>query len=376
MPVRILSPADVPSFRSLRLAGLQRDPAFFASSYEDEKNRSVDELSARLIATEDRAVFGAFDGGRLAGIAGVYRHEPRKYRHKAHLWGVYVDPLYRGAGIGSALLSEAIGFARAMHGVTQLNLTVSAANPTAIRLYRSLGFDVFGEEPDSLFANGALHDELHMALRFAKPRPENQPLNGHGDDRPSSATGSAMSPAIAIRTVEASQAMACVDALADVLIDCVEGGASVSFLLPIERKTAVEFWTHVAESVMRNERLLLVAEDPDGRIVGTVQLITALPENQRHRADVAKMLVRRDARRRGIATLLMTAIDDAARRAGKSVLVLDTVTGGEAERLYERSGWQRVGHVPNYALTPDGRFCGTTFFHKQLPPRPDAAGES
>jgi GNAT superfamily N-acetyltransferase len=78
------------------------------------------------------------------------------------------------------------------------------------------------------------------------------------------------------------------------------------------------------------------------------------------------MLVRRDARRQGIAGRLMAAVDEAARTAGKSVLVLDTVTGGDAERLYERAGWQRVGNVPNYALMPDGKFCGTTFFHKQL----------
>jgi GNAT superfamily N-acetyltransferase len=157
-----------------------------------------------------------------------------------------------------------------------------------------------------------------------------------------------------------------VESLADLLIDCVEGGASVSFMLPISRQTAFEFWKHVADGVVHGERILLVAQHADGRVVGTVQLVTALPENQPHRADVAKMLVRRDARRQGIAARLMAAVDHAAREAGKSVLVLDTVTGGDAERLYERAGWQRVGHVPNYALMPDGKFCGTTFFHKQL----------
>jgi GNAT superfamily N-acetyltransferase len=122
----------------------------------------------------------------------------------------------------------------------------------------------------------------------------------------------------------------------------------------------------VAEGVARRERVLLIAEDREGGIVGTVQLITALPDNQPHRADVAKMLVHRSARRRGIAQRLMAALDAAAREEGKSVLVLDTVTGGDAERLYERAGWQRVGAVPRYALMPDGAFCGTTFFYKQL----------
>ncbi|MDR5759653.1 GNAT family N-acetyltransferase [Caballeronia sp. LZ035] len=175
-----------------------------------------------------------------------------------------------------------------------------------------------------------------------------------------------MSENISIRVLHPEEASSYIDALADVLIDCVEGGASVSFMLPISRATAVRFWTDVVHGVARGERILLVAEDASGRVVGTVQLITAQPENQPHRADVAKMLVRRDARRRGIAARLMEALDDSARRAGKSVLVLDTVTGGDAERLYLRTGWQCVGGVPNYALMPDGGLCGTTFFHKQL----------
>lgn len=177
-----------------------------------------------------------------------------------------------------------------------------------------------------------------------------------------------MSETITIRRVGMNEAMACVDALADVLIDCVEGGASVSFMWPITRQTAVAFWRRVAEGVASDERILLIAEGGEGRIVGTVQLITAQPENQPHRADVAKMLVSRSARRQGVAMRLMAAVDEAARDAGKSVLVLDTVTGGDAERLYERSGWVRVGTVPNYALMPDGTPCGTTFFHKQLVP--------
>lgn len=171
---------------------------------------------------------------------------------------------------------------------------------------------------------------------------------------------------VSVRRVGANEAAAHVDALADVLIDCVEGGASVSFMLPISREKAVEFWHKVADGVARGERVLLVAEDGDGQIVGTVQIITAQPENQPHRADVAKMLVHRKARRWGIAQRLMVAVDEAARAEGKKVLVLDTVTGGDAERLYERAGWQRVGVVPKYALMPNGEFCGTTFYCKQL----------
>ncbi|KUZ97375.1 acetyltransferase [Burkholderia ubonensis] len=175
-----------------------------------------------------------------------------------------------------------------------------------------------------------------------------------------------MTEPITIRRVSGDEVTTYIDALSDVLIDCVEGGASVSFMLPISRDTAVRFWRQVADGVMRGERILLVAERADGRVFGTVQLITALPENQPHRADVAKMLVHRDARRQGVGARLMAAADDAARAAGKTVLVLDTVTGSDAARLYERAGWQRVGDVPNYALMPDGRYCATTFFHKQL----------
>ena len=171
---------------------------------------------------------------------------------------------------------------------------------------------------------------------------------------------------VKLRPLGAAQAAASVEALADVLIDCVEGGASVSFMLPLPREKALAFWRGVAEGVARGERLLLVAEDGAGRIVGTVQLIVAQPDNQPHRADVAKMLVHRAARRRGIAQRLMATVDETARAAGKTVLVLDTVTGGDAERLYERAGWQRVGVVPQYALMPDGAYCATTFFYKQL----------
>jgi GNAT superfamily N-acetyltransferase len=174
-----------------------------------------------------------------------------------------------------------------------------------------------------------------------------------------------MTSEVSVRRIDPNEAAACVEALADVLIDCVDGGASVSFMRPLPRERALAFWRGVAECVARGERVLLVAEDAEGNL-GTVQLITALPENQPHRADVAKMLVHRRARRRGVAQRLMAAVDDAAREERRTVLVLDTVTGGDAERLYARAGWQRVGEVPRYALMPDGDFCSTTFFYKQL----------
>lgn len=153
--------------------------------------------------------------------------------------------------------------------------------------------------------------------------------------------------------------------LADVLVDCVTGGASVGFMLPLTRERAVAFWERVARSVAAGERALLVAEDAEG-ICGTVHLMLDLPENQPHRADLVKMLVHRRARRRGLGESLMRAAEATARECGKTLLVLDAVTDGDAARLYQRLGWVRVGDVPGFALFPDGRVCGTTYFYRDL----------
>lgn len=153
--------------------------------------------------------------------------------------------------------------------------------------------------------------------------------------------------------------------LADVLIDCVKEGASVSFMEPLEATRARDFWRGVAASVSSGQRALLVAEDGSG-IAGTVQLALAQPDNQPHRADVAKMLVHRRARRRGVGAALMVAAEDVARDCGKTLLVLDTITGGDAERLYTRQGWVRVGEIPGYALMPRGGLSGTTVFYKVI----------
>jgi GNAT superfamily N-acetyltransferase len=156
-----------------------------------------------------------------------------------------------------------------------------------------------------------------------------------------------------------------IEQLADVLIDCVDGGASVSFMLPLTRDRAVAFWRRVAEGVAAGQRALLVAEDGQG-LCGTVQLLLDMPENQPHRADLAKMLVRRRARRQGLGAALMRAAEETARQCGKTLLVLDAVTGGDAARLYERLGWVRVGDIPDFALFPRGGFCSTTFYYRNL----------
>ncbi len=164
-----------------------------------------------------------------------------------------------------------------------------------------------------------------------------------------------------LHAVDAAQ----IEALATVLIDCVEGGASVSFMHPLSRERAVVFWRDVAQGVAAGTRALLVAEDEAG-VSGTVQLGFDLPENQPHRADVAKMLVHRRARRRGVGAALMRAAEDTARACGKTLLVLDAVTGGDAARLYESLGWVRVGDIPDYALFPRGGLCSTTVYYRSL----------
>ncbi|KNZ31025.1 MAG: acetyltransferase [Methylibium sp. NZG] len=153
-------------------------------------------------------------------------------------------------------------------------------------------------------------------------------------------------------------------ALADVLIDCVDGGASVSFMHPLAPAKALAFWRDVAAAAAQGRRALLVAED-DAGIAGTVQLMLDLPENQPHRADLGKMLVHRRARRRGVGDALMVAAEQAGRDSGKSLLVLDTASA-DAERLYTRHGWQRCGTIPGFALLPHGGLCATTLFYKAL----------
>jgi GNAT superfamily N-acetyltransferase len=156
-----------------------------------------------------------------------------------------------------------------------------------------------------------------------------------------------------------------IEELAEVLIDCVAGGASVSFMHPLSRACAVEFWRGVATGVAVGDRALLIAEDARG-VCGTVQLVLKQPENQPHRADLAKMLVHRRARRQGLGAALMRAAETAARDCGKTLLVLDAVTRGDAARLYERLGWERVGDIPGYALLPRGGLCSTTYYYRNL----------
>lgn len=162
---------------------------------------------------------------------------------------------------------------------------------------------------------------------------------------------------------------AALDGLAAVLCDCVEDGASVGFILPFGMEDARCFFRDGFPAVKSGGTLLYIAR-LQGRIVGTVQVGLRQFPNQPHRADLKKLLVHRDARGKGVASALMAAAEAGAVAAGKSLLVLDTATGSPAEDLYRKLGWEVTGVVPNYALYPDGSYCGTTIYYKQIAPYP------
>jgi GNAT superfamily N-acetyltransferase len=174
-----------------------------------------------------------------------------------------------------------------------------------------------------------------------------------------------MSGAVAARRLNGAELREHLDALAEVLFDCVAGGASVSYMWPFSREQAREAFAWFALEAEAGRRMILAAF-ADRRVVGTVQVVDAVPPNQPHRGEIVKLLVHRSARGRGIARLLMERAEAEARAERKSLLVLDTVTGSTAERLYERLAWNRLGVVPEYALYPDGSPCDATFFWKAL----------
>lgn len=152
-----------------------------------------------------------------------------------------------------------------------------------------------------------------------------------------------------------------IDVLADILIAVVATGASVGYLPPLDRDEARAYWA----GVIRPGNILLVAER-DGRIVGTAQLELAMRLNGRHRAEVNKVLVRPDCQRQGIGRRLMEALDEVARREGRTLLHLDTREGDGSNELYRRMGYVEAGTIPNWARSADGTLAATVFYYKIL----------
>ncbi len=168
-----------------------------------------------------------------------------------------------------------------------------------------------------------------------------------------------------IRILDADDVRAAVPDLCEVLSDCINGGASLGFMLPFSPQDAIGYWSDIAGEVERGA-IILAAAAVDRRIVGSVQVGFATKPNQPHRGDLMKLLVHRSARGRGLSRRLMETVEAEAARRGRTLLVLDTATGSDAERIYPRFGWQRVGVIPDYALWPEGGFCGTTLFYKRI----------
>lgn len=171
--------------------------------------------------------------------------------------------------------------------------------------------------------------------------------------------------AVAIRTPSAAEIRAMLPELAEILVDVVDGGGGVSFMAPLAREEAAAFWSSVADDVQAGTKVLFLA-DHDGRPAGTVILQLMWQPNQPHRAEVAKLLVHRRVRRQGLARQLMLRLEDEARARGRTLLVLDTTSGGDAEALYRSMGWIEVGEIPDYALMPYGEMSPTTYFYRRL----------
>jgi ribosomal protein S18 acetylase RimI-like enzyme len=166
-------------------------------------------------------------------------------------------------------------------------------------------------------------------------------------------------------TLEREGAEARLSELADILVDAVNGGASVSFMQPFTHTEAIAYWQTIILAVAARKTILLAATQGD-RAVGTVQLQLSTPPNQQHRADVAKLLVHRSARKQGIGRALMQQVEVIATHQGRRLLTLDTMTGTAAEQLYLSLGYVKAGIIPDYAHFPDGEIGSTSLFYKLL----------
>jgi GNAT superfamily N-acetyltransferase len=174
---------------------------------------------------------------------------------------------------------------------------------------------------------------------------------------------------IHVQTLDPDQAAERLPALSVLLVDAVAHGASVNFMAGFTLAEAEIYWRKQIAGLAEGDRLWLAAEKA-GTLVGTVMCVFAPQPNQPFRADVSKMLVHSSQRRRGIGALLLEAVEAAALKVGKTLLVLDTGAGSAGDRLYRRCGWTAIGTIPGYAYTTDGRPEAATFFYKQLAPTP------
>ena len=246
---------------------------------------------------------------------------------------VYVLPEWHGGGLGHRLLDTAEAHAAAA-GATRLVLWSDTRFDRAHRFYEKRSYVRSG--PVRVLA------DISNSLEYGFTN---------------SVDG--------IEVLDAAAAVSAIPRLSTILIACVEEGAGVSFLPPLAPDVARAFWRDTARDVAAGRKVLL-AGWAGGVLLGTVTLALASPENQRHRADVAKLLVHPDGRRHGLARRLMLRLELEASRIGRPLLTLDTRGGDLAERLYRSMDWVEYGRIPGYAEQKDGTFEETVFFWKRL----------
>lgn len=303
-----------------------------AARIVDEGLGAANDAAAPLHEVRSLACFAHDDSGAVVGGA-----IGRRWGRSAELQQLWVQPERRRSGIGAALVRR-FEAAVVAQGCTLVYLdTFSFQAP---RLYRALGYRVVHE---TAFPHGIVKFAMQHAL--AAPVPRAPPAG------------------VDVRHVERGDAPLAA-ALAELLADAVEGGASVGYVLPLPAGQA-QAWAADVLAGLGPGLALWVAERA-GRIVGTVQLGLCLKPNGRHRGEVMKLLVHRSARGLGVARCLMAALEAHARAAGLSLLVLDTEAGSTAEAVYPQLGWLPYGQVPDFARSPDGRLRPTTCFYKTL----------
>jgi GNAT superfamily N-acetyltransferase len=285
---------------------------------------------ATYFAEKGGAIWVFEDGGRVAGMAGV---SPSAQAGTWEICKMYVGRAMRGRGVAAALLARAEGHARSA-GAERFELWSDTRFDRAHRFYEKHSFVRTG--PIRALGDRSSTIEFH----FAKP------IDG-------------------IAALDAAGASSAVRHLADLLVACVDAGASVSFLPPLAADVARAFWVRMATEVAEGRRVLL-AGWRDGVLAGTVTLDLGMPPNQPHRAEVQKLLVAPQARRGGLARALMARLEAVAGDAGRTLLTLDTRAEDAAERLYRTSGWTEAGRIPDFARNADGTLSATVLFWKRI----------
>ena len=286
-------------------------------------------MEIRPATRGDGALWVAESDGRVAGTVGVAPRDDGAWEVER----LCVAPSHRGRGLARRLLSVASAHARE-RGAERLEVSAAGRFEGAHGLLEKEGFVRAGGTHSPRDASGPVE---HRWVR----------------------------PFDACLVLDAAGARSAVRRLADILVGCVDAGASVSYLPPLDPAVAVAFWQDVADEVSAGRRVL-IAGWAGGVLAGTVALEPASAPNSPHRAEVHKLLVHPSARRRGLATRLLACAEDEARRAGRTLLTLDTRTGDVAEELYRSLGWTEAGTIPGFAYRPDGTLAGTTFYWKRI----------